>query len=70
MTDSGASTFSDVVADAVRRWRKARELTVEALVERCAELGAAHVTTNVIWNLESGRRRADVRGGRRSGEEH
>lgn len=36
--------------------RREQGLTVSGLADRCARVGAAHITTNVLWNIESGRR--------------
>jgi transcriptional regulator with XRE-family HTH domain len=49
-------TVSDVVAAQVRHWRKQRGWQPGDLAGRCLELGAAHLTENVIENIESGRR--------------
>lgn len=58
MTDE---TVSDVVAGRVREARKARGWLTGDLAARCAELGRAELTGNVIENIESGRRDKDGR---------
>jgi transcriptional regulator with XRE-family HTH domain len=56
-------TVSDVAAARVREVRKRRGWQPADLAARCAELGAGHLTENVIENIESGRR--DKQGRRR-----
>jgi transcriptional regulator with XRE-family HTH domain len=50
-----AAELTRVVAEGVRRYRKARNLTAQQLADRCTELGLSF-NRSVIANLESGRR--------------
>ncbi|GAA0812154.1 hypothetical protein [Spirilliplanes yamanashiensis] len=55
MTDRAEATpvrASDLVATQIRQIRGHRGLTVRALAARCAELGGAHLTANVLTNIE------------------
>lgn len=52
---------SDRIGAAVRAVRKRHDWTQEDLAGRCAALGAPHLTTAVIYDIESGRRDADGR---------
>jgi transcriptional regulator with XRE-family HTH domain len=54
-------TVSDVVAARVRQIRKRRDWSPADLAERCAALGAADLTENVIENIESRSARASKR---------
>lgn len=47
---------SDVVGAEVRAHRTRRRWTRAQLSERCADLGAGHITESVLVNIESGRR--------------
>lgn len=67
MTDpQPVPTVGDTIAGRVRRCRQQRQLSVRALAERCADLGAAGLTTASITNIERGadpaakRRRREV----------
>jgi transcriptional regulator with XRE-family HTH domain len=55
--DGAAPRPSEVVAARVERERRRQGITVQRLAQRCAELGAAWLTRDVIVNIESGRRR-------------
>jgi transcriptional regulator with XRE-family HTH domain len=54
-------TVSDIVAARVRQVRKRRDWLPADLAERCAALGAADLTENVIENIESRSARASKR---------
>jgi transcriptional regulator with XRE-family HTH domain len=54
-------TVSDIVAARVRQVRKRRDWSPADLAARCAELGAADLTENVIENIESRSARASKR---------
>jgi len=54
-------TVSDTVAARVREVRKRRDWSPADLAARCAELGAADLTENVIENIESRSARASKR---------
>ena len=54
-------TVSDEVAARVRQWRKRRGWKPADLAARCAELGAADLTENIIENIESRSRRGGTR---------
>jgi transcriptional regulator with XRE-family HTH domain len=54
-------TVSDVVAARVRQIRKRRDWSPADLAGRCAALGAADLTENVIENIESRSARASKR---------
>jgi transcriptional regulator with XRE-family HTH domain len=54
-------TVSDIVAARVRKVRKQRDWSPADLAARCAELGADHLTENVIENIESRSARASKR---------
>ena len=51
---------SDVVAGQIRRLRTSRGITASQLAQRCQELGASSITTNVIANIETRRRDVSV----------
>ena len=54
-------TVSDGVAARIRQVRKRRDWSPADLAERCAALGAADLTENVIENIESRSARASKR---------
>jgi transcriptional regulator with XRE-family HTH domain len=54
-------TVSDITAARVREVRKRRGWQPADLAARCAELGAPHLTENVIENIESRSARASKR---------
>jgi DNA-binding XRE family transcriptional regulator len=56
-------TPSDVVAGRIREVRRKRSLTVAQLAQRCAKLGAAGLTEQALYNIETGR--PDKQGHRR-----
>jgi transcriptional regulator with XRE-family HTH domain len=51
---------SDVTAARIKELRRERGLTAARLAERCAELGAPAITTNVVSNIETRRRDVNV----------
>jgi transcriptional regulator with XRE-family HTH domain len=53
-------TTSELTAIRVKDLRRRRGLTAAQLATRCAELGAAGMTTNVIANIETRRREISV----------
>ncbi|MFF3690685.1 helix-turn-helix domain-containing protein [Streptomyces sp. NPDC002187] len=56
-------TFSDLVAERVRKVRKSRGMTAQDLAEKCAtpEVGAPEITAQTLSNIETGRRDKDGR---------
>ncbi|WP_309317355.1 helix-turn-helix transcriptional regulator [Streptomyces salinarius] len=48
--------MSRTIAGEVRRHRRARGMSAQALADRCAELGITSLPRSVIANLENGRR--------------
>lgn len=61
MTDSPEFTPSDLVAERIKERRSRLGLSTKTLAERCAALGAPHITAPVLMNIESGRRDASGR---------
>jgi transcriptional regulator with XRE-family HTH domain len=57
---SEAPRPSEVVATRVERERRRQGISQQRLAERCAELGASHLTRDVILNIENRRRAVDV----------
>jgi len=49
---------SDLAGRRIRQIRQRRGWTVKELADRCAEVGASHITATVITNLETRRRRS------------
>ena len=47
---------SDLAGQRIRQFRKRRGWTVRELADRCAAVGASHITATVITNLETRRR--------------
>jgi len=64
MTDAkgggGAQTVTELLVAQLKRIRRRRGLTVAALADRCAGLGSAETTANVLANIEAGRRQVNV----------
>ncbi len=56
MTNYPAATPSDVVAERIREIRRRRRLSVDELAAASAEAGYPELTTQAIYNIESGRR--------------
>ncbi|HEX2806919.1 MAG TPA: helix-turn-helix transcriptional regulator [Kineosporiaceae bacterium] len=52
---------SDVVARRVQEVRQSRGWSAQRLAERCAEIGAPHLTAAVVANIETGRRDGEGR---------
>lgn len=53
MANMGAS---DLAGQRIRQFRQQHEWTAKELADRCAEIGAPHITATVITNLETRRR--------------
>ncbi|ADD45054.1 helix-turn-helix domain-containing protein [Stackebrandtia nassauensis] len=56
----GHTPPSSVARHRLRQLRDRLGLTVDDVVERCRRLGATDVTDNIIWNIESGRRKLSL----------
>lgn len=56
----GHTPPSSVARHRLRQLRTRLGLTVDEVVERCHRLGATDVTDNIIWNIESGRRKLSL----------
>lgn len=49
-------SLGDVLAGRIRRYRKARGLSIRQLSERCSELGAPQLTVASLSNIERGQK--------------
>lgn len=56
VTDGLQWTISDLVAERIKEERGRLGLTTKTLADRCAALGAPHLTASVLMNIESGRK--------------
>jgi transcriptional regulator with XRE-family HTH domain len=57
---AGTVSVTRLLVTQLKRIRRRRDLTAPDLAARCAQLGAAEVTENVIRNIETGRRTVSV----------